>query len=303
MYWRELAVHLRRRGFEGQYFVSHEPYGAAALTDEWFATAEALWRAGWSVCGPYDASVLVPALTERLARVTDLVLLRPGAARDAPGGIELLGRGVAVGCWVRGLPWNVSADQARRSVHDYAADGVGTVVVDRAVWPPPPPGIAAEGEGSEQARALDSLAWEGFRDGMDEVNYVALLARQERTGAPGFRDPDGASRGAIPAKGDVLAQLSVRQPPSLYWHDLALVRHGEPHAVIALVPDSPVQHMQAEMLNAIIAERCGLALVEQPEQFDPVLADHLQRRVVLQPPANHAVGLGARRADQIDNAW
>jgi len=260
-YWREFAAHLRRRGFEGQYFVSHEPYGAAALTDEWFATAEALWRAGWSVCGPYDGSVLVPALTERLARVTDLILLYPGAARDAPGAIEVLPPGVAVGCWVRGLPWNASADEARRSAHDYAAGGVGTVVVDRAVWPPPPPGIAAEGERSEQARALDSLAWEGFRDGMDEVNYVALLARQEGTGASGFRDPDGASRGgSIPAKGDVLAQLSVRQPPSLYWRDLALVRHGEPRAVIALVPDSPVQHMQAEMLNAIIAEHCALTL-------------------------------------------
>jgi hypothetical protein len=47
---------------------------------------------------------------------------------------------------------------------------------------------------------------------------------------------------------------------SLCWRDLTLIRAGEARAVIALASESPVQHRQADLLNAIVARRCGRGL-------------------------------------------
>ncbi|NLW50850.1 MAG: YidC/Oxa1 family membrane protein insertase [Candidatus Brocadiaceae bacterium] len=242
-YWGAFAEHLRSLGFDRLCFVSPEPYGVDDAGAGWLETAHALRSAGWSVCGPFEPGSLTPAMVDRLADLTDLVLLRA----DAPGAVEaaaaLAGR-VRLGAWAPGLPADISAHEGRLHAYRWATGDADTIVLDQ----PNRPAL----QSTDDLRALDTLAWEGFRDGLDEVCYAALLG-----------GPRTARMEDVPAKREVLAQISASAPegglrePNLRWRDLTLVEAGKPRAAIAVDWDSPVQNAQADLLNALVRRRCG----------------------------------------------
>ncbi len=269
-FWREFATHLRTKGFGNPYFMGRAASGAAALDEEWFAAARLLRAAGWSVCGPYELSAANDEVLQRLAALSRLLVFRYDASADLEAIRKMLPEGTAVGVWVSGLPANFTARRARQYAHELARGGADLIAFGSVL---PPHGASGAGPAGGRAqpivgtvRDLNSLAWEGVRDGLDEVNYLRMLDWYRE--AAGRAPPSDASSraGRIPSKRALLerfADLAEGDTPdvvSLYWNDLLLVDNGRPRAVIAIDPDYSDQQPQAEMLKEIIRFECGVAL-------------------------------------------
>jgi len=279
-FWRQFASHLREMGFRNLYFSARAPLGQADLTDGWLAAAGLMRRAGWSVCGPYDETVL-QLMQDRgtpggrgvvpgsLADLSRLVVCDGGLADSVPLIRSVLPVRAEVGLWVAGLPDSFSAEQGRRYAQRVTRSGADIVIFGSTV--PPPGGTAASEEvapterRAAEVRHLSSLAWEGFRDGMDEVNYLRMLDWYKRRSDAGIRAEGGPGTARGLSKRQVLEELSLlgekRAPvASVYWNDIALIARGEAAAVIAVDPDSPEQRAQAETLNQMIKTKGGVAL-------------------------------------------
>jgi hypothetical protein len=320
-FWRQWTAHLREMGFRNLCFMTSAPLGQADLTDEWLAVAGLMHRAGWSVCGPYDETVLQPthgrgalsgdaAGVSSLAELSRLVVFDAGLADSLPSIRGLLPARAEVGLWVAGLADGFSSEQGRLYAHQIARSGADVVVFGATVAPLR---AAASQEGAPAGRRapgaqhLNSLAWEGLRDGMDEVNYLRMLEWYQReSGAAGSMEESPGARQDLSKRRTLerLSVLSEQRPPgavSVYWNDLLLVARGEPAAVIAVDPDFPEQRAQAETLNEMIKAKGGVAL--------PVLAisnlstGPLQHLCILlgSPDTNSLVGKLA--ADRPDLSW
>ncbi len=264
--WRELAIHLAMLGYGNLFFVAERPISDVSDEAGWWAVARGLRKAGWSFCGPYDGAALTPDDVPALCELGDLVLIKPAGEGGLDEALVRAAGTASLGVWAPGVPGNFSASRARAYARRLAA-GVDAVAFGAVVGPV----LGAEPEGRlpqalsgpDEARALDSLAWEGVRDGIDEANYARLLEWYRETAGGGGRSD--ASLDELPQR-DLLqrtaraAEAVTGQQISLYWNDILLVERGTSRAVIALDPSFSSQRAQAALLNHAIFVRCGVTL-------------------------------------------
>jgi hypothetical protein len=257
-FWSGLAAHLRARGFGRLIFIGRTPFAPQDMTEEWFAAARLLVRSGWSVAGPYLPDALEGRRGPRVAELSRIVVVGPApigvgtAATDLPAGVQ-------VGVWTPTIPHDYSWERARRLVRELAGEEAVVLVVAEAPPARPPRPARTEETGEQMApdRPSSSLAWEGVRDGLDEVNYARMAAWYGLSVGPA----DGA-----PAKRGLLETLSghaeagTEDRIGVYWNDLPLVADGRPEAVIAIDPDFPEQRAQAQLLNEAVRSRCAMVL-------------------------------------------
>ncbi|MHC4789492.1 MAG: hypothetical protein ACYS8K_09870, partial [Planctomycetota bacterium] len=269
-FWREFAAYLRAKGFRNIFLIAPSLLGRDSLSEEWFALARRMQRAGWSVCGPYDQTVLTPGILGRLGELSSLVILNRAGIESLMGMRDVLPAGTRLGLSVAGPPLEFDLHRARHYVRKLAESDVDLIAFSCAGLEPRLgsrlPSDASGRRPAHGERCLRTLAWAGIRDGLDEVNYLRMVLWYERRSA---QPPGGQPPQALPAdvtKRELLQRLSMLFPGdlpggvSLYWNDLPLVVDGEPRAEIALDARSPWQRAQAEMLNGIVNLRTGITL-------------------------------------------
>jgi hypothetical protein len=175
-----------------------------------------------------------------------------------------------VGVWAYGLPAELAASQARLLALDLAARGADVIAFGVPVGPlqapvPVAPRLGAAPE-EQGLSGLDTLAWDGFRDGLDEANYARMLTWYARN-AEGLPQPAmEAGAPAYPPKRSVLerlASLGASRPAtrtSILWNGLRLVDQGRPTAAIVMDPAAPDGRAQADMLSEMVSAKCGAGL-------------------------------------------
>lgn len=258
-FWRGFADHLRDMGFGRLYFLESAPVESPSLDEDWFAAAAVLRTAGWSVCGPYGQSVFGgpaaerAALVGRLSGLGELALVDAAPAGSVSEARALLPPGAGVGVWTAGLPAGLSAAEARTYAHELADGGANVIVFGSA---------ASAGAGE----SLAGLAWDGFRDGLDEVNYVRMLSASEAGAAQAAGVSAPAAAASRLTKRQVLERLSAFGETSgaelkgLWWNELMLTQASRPHAVMGTAPEFPEQVAQAGALNQMIQAMGGASL-------------------------------------------
>jgi hypothetical protein len=268
-FWRGFADHLRDMGFGRLYFLESAPVESSALGEDWFAAAAVLRTAGWSVCGPYGQSVFGgppaerAALVGRLSALGELALVDAALAGSVSEIRALLPPGAGVGVWTAGLPAGLSAAEARTYAHELADGGADVIVFGSAASAGAQGQPASEGAAGE---SLAGLAWDGFRDGLDEVNYVRMLSASEAGAAQAAGVAAPAAAVARLTKPQVLERLSAFGETSgaelkgLWWNELMLTQASRPHAVMGTAPEFPEQVAQAEALNQMIQAKGGASL-------------------------------------------
>ena len=309
-FWRGLADHLLSRGFADLCFMARSPVEEDDLTDDWFRAAGVLHQARWHVSGPYAPAVVGGTSLERLGELTG-VLVIAGAGPDLVEHARTrLPAGMSVGVWAPGMPWELSLEQGRRYAHELAR-GRADLIAVQSVMTSLAGGTEAEPpEGAERRTSaeqiLNSLAWEGFRDGMDELNYAAMLARYEAKQGGGQGASSGSQSGTALTKRAVLERLSALKAAgpagaTVAWNRVLLVQAGEPRAIVAVNPDYPEQHAQANTLNEFIKVKGGSELPVVPLAEVGAAGPHAVVVLFGSPDTNELVA--RLMADSPDLGW
>jgi len=331
-FWREFNSYLRTKGFQNLYVVTPRPVEASQIDWEWSRAASLLSECGWSVCGPYTGEAVQKALDSLRGGPGKLLLIDGRTGEIYPSDISVP-EGVEKGVWLPVPEQDLSYSQACNLIRKAWRPGVSVL----AIGPGTAVGKVAGGsnervpQGPASGEALKSVLWEALRDGMDEVNYLAMLdwylgqaetdPRQPMEAielAGKFRtrlktllsrepdDDDAASASGRLNKRAVLEMLSrLREllldlPHRLYWNDILLVDGRQARAEIVVEGDQPMQMAQAKILREMIKIRADVSLpVVEAERFS--FSDGMPVAIVLATDLSHPV-LSALLDGQHDEA-
>ena len=287
-FWQEFAKYLFRKGFRNLCVVYEQPLEGSDVDHAWYQSAMMMSESGWSVCGPYAASAVRGIGPGRLRRVSRLLLLDKGAADAYPellrGNSSLAAPSQKGGLWWSYLDTALTHQEATRYAWQAWEKGARVVALHSVHGPKRAEGRAADpaSGAARPAQITDSLAWGGLRDGLDEVNYRAVLewylthmpASEARSKAL-RRMKAGHAPGAIglgrgESKKDLLALLSslredaTRVTRRLYWNNLVLVRGEKALVEIVAEPQNAAQMDQAGLLAEIIEMLTNVSVAVVP---------------------------------------
>jgi len=174
-FWKEFTAYVKGKGFRNLYVVSPKALGTRQMGWDWFKCASLLADCGWSVCGPYNTSALEGVPAPALGRLSKLLLFDESAAESIPQIVASIGTAsgqqTETGIWLAGLDLSFSASQARQRIWGAWRMGVSLLSLGSLEWSE----RSSTTEGFTAAEALNSMAWDGVRDVLDEINYLAVL--------------------------------------------------------------------------------------------------------------------------------
>jgi len=331
-FWEEFGSYLRTKGFQNLYVVTPRPVEASQMDREWSRAASLLSECGWSVCGPYTGGAIQKASDSLREGPGKLLLIDGRTGETYPPNISVP-EGVEKGVWLPAPERDLSYSRACNLIRKAWHPGVSVLAIG--------PGAAVGGlaggggeripQGPASGEALKSVLWEALRDGMDEVNYLAMLdwylgqaetdprqpieaielAGKFRTRLKTLlsRKPDDDDAATAPGRLDkrtVLEMLSrlrgllLDLPHRLYWNDLLLVDGRQARAEMVVEGDQPMQMAQAKILREMIKIRADVSLpVVEAERFSP--SNGMPVAIVLATDLSHSV-LSALLDGQHDEA-
>ena len=294
-FWGQFSQYMKKKGFGNLYMMSPRPVGAETMDWRWQQAASALASAGWSVCGPYRESAIEMTSVPYLTRFSDLIMVEESAlnsVRDVldekhPGRAD----GAQIGLWIPDFDLSAGYETSRDRIWEAWRMGVSVLAVSppRPRRPYGPPGSRTGETSLTAAETVDKISWEGARDAVDEINYLAQIDWYLREIESNGRTPSETSnlarriRSALRSrppkdseqnrenwppltKRDLLSILTnLREDVAgmsgrLYWHDLLLFSRERSRIKIVVDEEQPAQTAQASILKELIRIKSGVSV-------------------------------------------